>query len=64
MKAKELTAKKDAELQELLKEKREALRVFRFGVAGSKTRNVKEGKNLRKDIARILTVLTRHDKTT
>jgi ribosomal protein L29 len=64
MKAKELTAKKGTELQELLKEKREALRTFRFGVAGSKTRNVKEGKNLRKDIARILTVLKRHDKTT
>ncbi len=63
MKAKELTAKKDTELLELLKEKREALRTFRFGVAGSKTRNVKEGKNLRKDIARILTVLKRHGKT-
>lgn len=44
--------------EELLKtvaEKREALRVFRFGGAGSRTRNVREGRNLRKEIARILT---------
>lgn len=49
---------KDAQtLNDLLAQKREALRAFRFGSAGSKSRNVKEGLNLRKDIARILTVL-------
>lgn len=62
MKTKEIKAKKDQELTELLKTKREELRVFRFGSAGSKSRNVKEGKNLRKDIARILTVLGGHGK--
>ncbi|MEK7132661.1 MAG: 50S ribosomal protein L29 [Patescibacteria group bacterium] len=36
-------------------EKREALRVFRFGGAGSRTRNVREGRNLRREIAQILT---------
>ncbi|HEY4496098.1 MAG TPA: 50S ribosomal protein L29 [Candidatus Paceibacterota bacterium] len=45
------------ELENLLAEKREALRKFRFGIAGSKNRNVKEGQNLRKEIARVLTEL-------
>lgn len=36
---------------------REKLRAFRFGGAGSRTRNVREGRALRKDIARILTEL-------
>jgi ribosomal protein L29 len=43
------------ELQNAITGKREALRVFRFGGAGSRTRNVREGRNLRKDIARLLT---------
>ena len=49
------TEKTVPELENLLAEKREALRKFRFGIAGSKNRNVKEGKNLRKEIAQILT---------
>jgi ribosomal protein L29 len=44
-------------LQAELLEKREALRLFRFGGAGSRSRDVRAGRNLRKDIARILTVL-------
>jgi ribosomal protein L29 len=51
----DLTNKKEKELNTLLEEKREGLRKFRFGIAGSKTRNVKEGRNFRKEIARILT---------
>ena len=47
------------ELTKALREKRTALRNFRFGAAGSKTRNTKEGHNARKDIARILTELNR-----
>jgi ribosomal protein L29 len=54
---KDLTNKKTEELKTILLEKKVALRNFRFGISGSKTRNMKEGKNLRKDIARILTVL-------
>jgi ribosomal protein L29 len=45
------------ELQKHLAEKRAALQTFRFGVSGSRTKNVKEGRTLRKDIARIMTVL-------
>lgn len=45
------------DLQKEIAEKREALRVFRFGGAGSRTRNVREGRTVRKDIARLLTEL-------
>jgi ribosomal protein L29 len=45
------------EIQKTIADKHEALRVFRFGGAGSRTRNVREGRNLRKDIARLLTEL-------
>jgi len=51
--------KNPSELKKVLQEKRDALRNFRFSVSGSKTRDVKEGKNIRKDIARILTELNR-----
>ena len=57
MKTKEITIKTPADLTRLLAEKREALRSFRFGAAGAKSKNVKEGQLIRKDIARIMTVL-------
>lgn len=56
-----LTEKTIPELHILLDEKREALRKFRFGIAGSKSRNVKEGKNTRREIARILTEIRKKD---
>lgn len=59
MKIKEFTKKSTKELQNLLSEKRLALRTFRFSVAGSNTRNVKEGNGLKKDIARIMTLLNK-----
>ena len=46
------------ELLTLVSEKRRALHDFRFSVSGSKIRNVREGRALRKDIARALTALT------
>ncbi|MBI4155685.1 MAG: 50S ribosomal protein L29 [Candidatus Zambryskibacteria bacterium] len=54
---KNLTGKNTKELWTLLAEKRLALRNFRFAVSGSNARNVKEGKTLRKEIARVLTVM-------
>ncbi len=48
------------DLKKALTEKRTALRDFRFGSAGSKARNVKEGSKHKKDIARILTELHKH----
>lgn len=59
MKNKELNVKTEKELKTMLSEKRLALRNFRFAVAGSKNRNVKEGKSLRKDIARMLTIMSK-----
>lgn len=52
-----LTKHSDDELMKMLGEKRESLRAFRFGATGGKTKNVKEGKTLRREIARILTEL-------
>lgn len=45
------------DLHKEIADKREALRSFRFAGTGSRTRNVREGRTLRKDIARILTEL-------
>ena len=54
---KEFTNKTEKELKGMLATKRTALRNFRFGIAGSNAKNVKEGLILRKDIARIMTLL-------
>lgn len=56
---KELINKTENELKQLLKEKQEALRVFRFAMTGSKTKNLKEGQNLKKEIAQIMTLLNK-----
>jgi ribosomal protein L29 len=45
------------ELTKVVADKREALRVLRFSASGSKNQNVKEAKNVRKEIARALTAL-------
>ncbi len=57
MKTKDIANKTPADLAKLVSEKREALRLFRFGAAGAKAKDVKEGRNLRKDIARLLTAM-------
>ncbi len=56
---KELINKTENELKQLLKEKQEALRIFRFAMTGSKTKNLKEGQNLKKEIAQIMTLLNK-----
>ncbi len=56
------TIYKDKPKQDLIKslmERREALRKLRFSTANSKTRNVKEGVGIRRDIARIMTELNK-----
>lgn len=55
---KELKGKTIQDLNKLIAEKQEALRHFRFGSTGSKTKNVKAGHVVKKDIARIMTELT------
>ncbi|MES3031002.1 MAG: 50S ribosomal protein L29 [Patescibacteria group bacterium] len=59
---KEFKDKNPGELKTLIAEKREALRQFRFGSTGSRAKNVKLGRTLRKDIARIMTALTMQAK--
>jgi ribosomal protein L29 len=57
MAKKTLKANTPDELNKIVADKREELRALRFSVAGSKNRNVKLGRELRKDIARALTEL-------
>ncbi len=60
--SKDLKDKSIKDLNKDLSEKREAVRKFRFSMTGSKTRDLKEGKTLKKDIARILTEInSRHE---
>ena len=54
---KDIAHKTQADLAKMVADKRESLRTFRFGSAGAKVKIVKEGKTLRRDIARILTVM-------
>lgn len=60
----EFKDKNPKDLLKSLNEKRNALQDFRFGMSGGKTKNVKEGRTLRKDIARIQTELTVQSKKT
>ncbi len=64
MKALELREKTDAELEQLLHDFRR--RIFDIGVKASTGQVEKAGRagQLRKDIARILTILTERKKTT
>ena len=52
---KELKEKNDTDLATMLAEKREELRLFRFGTAGSATRDVRAVRKARRTVARILT---------
>jgi ribosomal protein L29 len=54
---KELRQKSENELANMVKDGRVALRSFRFVISGSKTKNVREGRNARHALARALTIL-------
>jgi len=62
MKKTDYKGKNMKDLHKTLADKREELRNFRFGSAGSKTRNTKSAKNVRKDVARIMTELNRQER--
>ena len=53
----ELRQKNKEELQRILVEDREHLRSLRFDLAAGKVKNVIEIRKIRKDIARVLTLL-------
>lgn len=57
MKIKELKQKPKEELRKILTEHREHLRILRFNLFSGKVKNVKEVRGIKKDIARILTLL-------
>ncbi len=57
MKISEFKTKSTKDLRKLISEKKDALQAFRLGNSRSKTKNVKEGREIRKDIARIMTVM-------
>ncbi len=51
------------DMQKEVRDLREAIRVFRFGAEGSRSRNVREGRMKRREIARLLTeVNSRREK--
>jgi ribosomal protein L29 len=57
MKSNEFKNKNDQELRQILSEKREKIREIAFSSSGGKAGDVKERSRVRKDIARILTIL-------
>ena len=59
MKIIELQNKSKSELNKILNEKRERLRVLRFNLAAGRLKNVREVRQVKKDIARILTIIKR-----
>jgi large subunit ribosomal protein L29 len=61
MKAQELRKKSKEELEKLLKEKKDYLQKLKFDLSLGKLKNVKEIGQVKKDIARILTILKKAD---
>jgi large subunit ribosomal protein L29 len=57
MKIIELRQRPKTELQRMLQEKREHLRQLRFDLVSGKVKNVKQIREVKKDIAKILTLI-------
>jgi len=57
MKIAELRQKNETEIAKMLKDDREKMRQLRFDLATGKVKNVREVRRIRKEIAKILTVL-------
>ncbi len=57
MKITEFRKKTESELKKILQESREKIRQLRFDLASGKVKNVREIRKIKKDIARILTLL-------
>lgn len=61
MKIKEIREKSKEELKIMLKENREAARKVRFDMATKQVKNTREYRNMKRDIARILTLITQNN---
>jgi large subunit ribosomal protein L29 len=57
MKVKELRQKLKDDLKKILQDDREKMRQIRFDMSSGKVKNVREINKIKKDIARILTIL-------
>lgn len=63
MKITEINQKSEKELQTMLSEKREKLRSLKFDLSSGKVKNVKEIRGIKKDIARIMTIINSKHQT-
>ena len=63
MKTKEIRQTNISELQKLLKDKKIKLGSLNFDLVGGKVKNIKEMREARKDIAKILTVLKENENS-
>ena len=61
MKIKDLKSKSANELNTLREEARASIKKFHFAISGSKQKNVRQGRNLRRGIARIETLLKQNN---
>jgi len=59
---KDLKQKKEKDLSKLLLTERDKLRSLKFDLAAGKVKNVKQSRQIRKDIARILTTLNQKNE--
>ena len=57
MKTSELRKKSNSELDKLLKDSREKIRSLRFNLIGGKVKNVRDVRDVKRDVAKILTLL-------
>ena len=57
MKVKELRQKSEKELHKILDESREKLRQLNFDLASGKVKNVREIRKIKREIARMLTII-------
>jgi ribosomal protein L29 len=62
MKLKELKEKNIEELKKLLGERKEQARKLRFDIASKQVKNVRDYRNTKKEIARILTLINLQSK--
>jgi len=62
MKVKELKQKTQKELNDILVENRRKLGQLRFDLASKKLKNIREIRGLRRDVARIITILKQNGR--
>jgi len=62
MKIRELRIRPEKELKETLLGFRDKLRELRFNLAGGKVKNIREIRQTKRDVARILTILKEYGK--